>query len=74
MCLYVFLCLGQGDQKGCPRWAPMIDGLYNTDMGAMKAEGQARLELPRNVAASLWAIACAVPRGGTGCTRAEGIT
>ena len=28
--------------------APSTDGLYDADKGAMKAEGQARLELPRN--------------------------
>ena len=48
---------------GCPGWAHSIDGLYDSDMGAMKAEGQARLELPRNpCCASLDLCTCA-----TGC-------
>ena len=39
---------GQGVQKRCPGWAHSTDDLYDTDKGVMKAEGQARLELPRN--------------------------
>ena len=37
-----------GGPKEVPRGAQSTDGLYDADKGAMKAEGQARLELPRN--------------------------
>ena len=48
VCLYTMMYLGQGVQQRCPGWAHSIDDLYDTDKGAMKAEGQAGLELPRN--------------------------
>ena len=32
----------------CPGRAHSNDGLYDVDKGAMKAEGQARVELPRS--------------------------
>ena len=37
-----------GGPKEVPGWAESTNGLYDADKGAMKAEGQARLELPRN--------------------------
>ena len=37
-----------GGPKEVPGGAQSTDGLYNADKGAMKAEGQARLELLRN--------------------------
>ena len=37
-----------GVQKRCQEWAHGTNGPNNADKGAMKAEGQARLELPRN--------------------------
>ena len=45
---------------GCPGRAHSTYGLYDADKGAMKAEGQARLELPRNPGcASLDLCTCA---------------
>ena len=46
LCIYGLLYLGQGNCGWCPRWAS-TDDIYDTEMGAMKAKGQARLELPR---------------------------
>ena len=37
-----------GDPKEVPGGAPSNDGQKNAGKGAMNAEGQARLELPRN--------------------------
>ena len=48
MYLYAMMYLSLGVRGGCPGWAHSTDGLYDADKGAMQAEGQARLELPRN--------------------------
>ena len=65
MCLYTMMYLSLGVRGRCPGWAHSTYGLYDADKGAMKAEGQARLELPRNPGcASLdlctWATGCRV--------------
>ena len=39
LCIYELLYLGQEIQGWCPKWAPSTGDLYDTDMGAMKAEG-----------------------------------
>ena len=41
-------CISDWGSKRGARGAPSTDGLYDADKGAMKAEGQARLELPKN--------------------------
>ena len=45
---YFILCTGflVWDQ----RWAPPTDDIYDTEFGAMKAEGMASADLPRNLA------------------------
>ena len=63
MCLYTMMYLSLGVRGRCPGWAHSTYDLYDADKGAMKAEGQARLELPRNPGcASLDLCTCA-----TGC-------
>ena len=47
-CIHGLLYIGQGIQGWCLRWAASTDDLSDTEMGAMKAKGQARLELPIN--------------------------
>ena len=37
---------GQGNQGWCPRWVASTDNLCDAVIGAMKAQGQARPELP----------------------------
>ena len=48
VCIYTMLYLGWGGPKEVPEGAPSTDGLNDAGKGAMKAEGRARLELPKN--------------------------
>ena len=48
MGIYTMLYFGWGVPQRCLVGAPSADGLNDADKGAMKAKGQARLELPRN--------------------------
>ena len=43
--IYGLRCLGHGNQGRRPKWAANTDNLWDTEMGAMKDEGQARPEL-----------------------------
>ena len=46
--MYVDVSWSRGPNE-VPGWAHSTDGLYDADKEAMKAEGQARLEFPRNL-------------------------
>ena len=48
MCIYTIIYLGLGAQKRCPGLTQSTYGLNDADKGAMKAQGEARLELPKN--------------------------
>ena len=46
--VHIYDDVRSGGPKEVPGVGHSTDGLYNADKGAMKAEGQARLELPIN--------------------------
>ena len=48
LCIYGSMYVERGIQGWCPRLAPSTNDLCNTEMGAMKAEGHARLKRPTN--------------------------
>ena len=48
MYLYTMMYHRLGVRGRCPQWAHSTRGMCDADKRAMKAEGEARLELPRN--------------------------
>ena len=65
LCLYGLLYHERGIRGWCQGRAARTVDLYDTEMGAMKAEGQARPELPRNpgLARRKWRPVSSHPRG-----------
>ena len=62
LCRYGSLYHEQGIQGWCKGQAARTHDLYDAEIGALKAEGQARPEVPNTLGISPWAIACAVSK------------